>query len=259
VQVGRPDEEEEEAAMAIIALVTLRGVTQDQYDALRAATGWLEHAPDGGLAHLTWWEGDDCHSLGAWESEAAFTEFTERRLGPGMAAAGLDVVPEVTLRAAHEVFTPQAEAVAPTVPAGSEQDDVAVLRRGYAAFAALDMPSVLGLFDPEITWETSDSVPLGGRFVGPEQVAGFLARLPENYAEFHTEPEQFIGSGGTVAVVGRHRGRSAAGTAFDVPWVHVWTLRQGRVTSFTEHTDTAKLNTALGTAALGTAAPAAHA
>ena len=79
--------------MAVIAEVTLRGITREQYDAVRKETGWLERTPDGGLAHLTWWEGEDCHNLDGWESEAAFDAFGEQRLGPAMAALGLDVAP----------------------------------------------------------------------------------------------------------------------------------------------------------------------
>ena len=39
--------------MAVIAHVILRGVTPQQYDAVRAKADWLEQAPDGGIAHLT--------------------------------------------------------------------------------------------------------------------------------------------------------------------------------------------------------------
>ena len=35
--------------MTVIAHVILRGVTPDQYDAVRAKAGWLEQAPDGGI------------------------------------------------------------------------------------------------------------------------------------------------------------------------------------------------------------------
>ena len=66
--------------MAVIAHVILRGVTPGQYDAVRAKTGWLEQTPDGGIAHLTWWDGADCHNVDAWDSEAAFATFGEQRL-----------------------------------------------------------------------------------------------------------------------------------------------------------------------------------
>ncbi len=100
--------------MALAVHVTLRGVTRDQYDAVRTHAGWLEQPPAGGLSHLTWWEGDDCHNIDAWESEAAFNAFGEQRLGPAMAAARIGVQPEVTMHPAHEVLTPRSTIVAPT-------------------------------------------------------------------------------------------------------------------------------------------------
>ena len=93
--------------MAVIAHVVLAGVTQEQYDQVRAACGWLDKVPEGGIAHLAWWEGADNHNIDAWESEEAFARFGEERLGPAMAQAGVDVEPQVTFHPAHEVFLPQ--------------------------------------------------------------------------------------------------------------------------------------------------------
>lgn len=92
--------------MAVVAHVLLRGVSPEQYDAVRAEVGWLEDAPEGGLSHVAWWEGDDNHNIDAWESEAAFQAFGENRLGPAMAKLGINVPPEVTFHPAHEVYTP---------------------------------------------------------------------------------------------------------------------------------------------------------
>jgi hypothetical protein len=95
--------------MAVIAHVVIRGVTKAQYDAVRAECGWLEKPPIGGLAHLTWWEGNDCHNMDAWENEQAFGAFGDNRLGPAMAKVGVNTQPEVTFHPAHEVFLPKAQ------------------------------------------------------------------------------------------------------------------------------------------------------
>ncbi len=94
--------------MAIIVHIVYPGMTADQYDSVRAETGWLEEAPTGGLSHVTWWEGDNCHIIDAWESEEAVNAFVENRLGPSMAAVGVDIQPELTFHPAHEVYTPVA-------------------------------------------------------------------------------------------------------------------------------------------------------
>lgn len=232
--------------MALAVHVTLRGVTKEQYDAVRAHAGWLEQPPAGGLLHLTWWEGEDCHNLDAWESEEAFGAFAQLRLGPAMLAAGVSVEPQITMQPAHEVLTPRPTIVAPTAaPSVTATDNVTVLRAAYEAFARGDVPSVLAMLDPAIDWYTPDSIPFGGRFSGREAVAGFFSALPQHFAELSVEPGTFVDHGDTVVAIGRNRGRSAGGVSFELPWVHVWTVINGQATTFTEHFDTTKMNAAL--------------
>ena len=242
--------------MAVMVHVTLRGVSKEQYDAVRQLAGWLEQPPAGGLSHLTWWEGDDCHNVDAWESEDAFAAFGQQRLGPAMTAAGVDAIPETTMHPAHEVLTPRSTIVAPTAaPTISLTNNVDIIRSGYAAFAAGDIPAVLNLFTPDIAWSTPDTVRFGGRYTGPAAVGEFFSKLPENFAELAVVPTTFVDRGDTVAVTGTHRGTSTAGIALEIPWAHIWTLTGGKVTSFTEHFDTVKLNAALGVPAQRAAEP----
>ncbi|MDQ1684752.1 MAG: uncharacterized protein QOC82_1489, partial [Frankiaceae bacterium] len=160
---------------------------------------------------------------------------------------GVSAEPEVTFHPAHEVFTPHAGVVAPTAtPTIGAVDNVALIRSGYEGFARGDIDAVLALFDPAIRWYTPDSIPFGGSYTGPAGVGEFFSKLPENYAELHVEPATLIDRGDTVVAIGRHQGRSAVGNEFEIPFVHVWTLSNGKATSFTEYFDTAKMNAALG-------------
>ena len=59
------------------------------------------------------------------------------------------------------------------------------------------------------------------------------------------EPARFIDAGDTVVATGRHRGRTLAGEAFDVPWVHRWTLHDGKTTELEEVFDSAPVVQAL--------------
>jgi len=93
--------------MAVIVHVVLPGVTKEQYDAIREEVGWLGIPPVGGLAHLTWWEGGDCHNMDAWEDEATFAAFGSDRLGPAMARLGIEVAVNPEFHVAHEVFLVQ--------------------------------------------------------------------------------------------------------------------------------------------------------
>ncbi len=52
--------------------------------------------------------------------------------------------------------------------------------------------------------------------------------------------------GATVVVLGRFLGRTLSGNALDLPFVDVFTVRDGKITSGTEHYDTAQMNALLG-------------
>jgi ketosteroid isomerase-like protein len=119
-----------------------------------------------------------------------------------------------------------------------------IIHAAYEAFGRQDIPAVLAAFDASITWYSPDSVPTGGAFKGHDEVVTFFTRLPEVYEVIEVRPERYINSGDTVVVLGRHVGRGRGGS-FDVPFVHVWTLDDGKATSFNEFFDTAKMNQAL--------------
>jgi hypothetical protein len=94
--------------MAVIAHVVLEGVTPAEYDKVRAEAGWLDENPTGGIAHLSWFDGNASHNVDAWESEEAFAAFAENRLGPALAKVGINAEPKAAFYPAHEVFLPNA-------------------------------------------------------------------------------------------------------------------------------------------------------
>jgi hypothetical protein len=228
--------------------VVIRGVTREQYDAVRDADGWLHNPPAGGISHLTWWDGNDCHNMDAWDSEANFQAFATTRLGPAMAKAGVDQEPEIMMHEAHEAFAPAARTVAPTASDSLDgAGNVDVLRDAYTAFARGDIDTVLAKFDENIRWDTPDSVAFGGVYQGRQGVGEFFSHLGENYAELHVEPETYVQDGERLVVLGRHHGRSASGNDFAAPFAHAWTMRNGKALTFNEYFDSAKINAALGT------------
>jgi hypothetical protein len=100
--------------MAVIVHVVLPGVTQEQYDAVRKEVGWLDTPPTGGLAHLTWWDGADCHNVDAWEDEASFGAFGQDRLGPALGKLGIETEVNAEFHPAHEVYTVKAVTITTT-------------------------------------------------------------------------------------------------------------------------------------------------
>ena len=100
--------------MAVVADFVLPGLSSEDYDKVREAVGWLTEPPTGGIAHVTWWEGGDCHNIDVWDDEAAMGTFIETRLAPAMGALGIQVEPRVIFHPAHEVFAPVAVKITAT-------------------------------------------------------------------------------------------------------------------------------------------------
>lgn len=125
--------------------------------------------------------------------------------------------------------------------------NVTALRAGYAAFASREVPVVLALLDPDVRWVETAGGPFAGTYAGPEDVAeGVFARVAADWAEFHVEPEEYIASGDSVAVLGTYRGTCrATGKAMTARFVHVYRFRDGRIVRYESVDDSAMLNSAL--------------
>lgn len=120
------------------------------------------------------------------------------------------------------------------------------IRAAYAAYDLNDRASILDLFDPEIEIRQTPLLPWGGRFRGLEEAAEFYRRLAQ-HVDSRVEPQQVFEAGDTVVVTGRVRGTArATGSEFDIPVVHLWTFRDGRVVGFQPHVDTPAMLQALG-------------
>jgi ketosteroid isomerase-like protein len=68
-----------------------------------------------------------------------------------------------------------------------------------------------------------------------------LGPLIEHIPNFEATPEEFITSDGTVAAVVRYTGSGkTTGKQLDLPVVHVWDVRDGKIARFRQFADTAK-------------------
>jgi ketosteroid isomerase-like protein len=112
----------------------------------------------------------------------------------------------------------------------------------YGAFARGDVPAVLGAFADDIEWFEAEGMPYGGLHRGPEAVAqNVFGPITEDIDSFALVLEEFLDSGETVAAVVRYTGTGkATGKALDVPAVHVWEVRDGKLARFRQFIDTVK-------------------
>ena len=104
------------------------------------------------------------------------------------------------------------------------------------------MPAVLAAFAEDIEWHEALGMPYGGVFRGADAVMqNVLGPIATDVEGFTVTPEEFVGSGDTVAAVVRYTGTGkVTGKTLDVPVVHVWDIRDGKLTRFRQFIDTVK-------------------
>ena len=127
-------------------------------------------------------------------------------------------------------------------------DGIAIVRRSYEAFARGDLDAVLADMADEIIWEQAQGLPHGGVYNGLAEVrrSVFDPLDRDWWAEFSAVPDEVLDAGSEVVVLGRYRGTAkGTGRRLDVPFVHVWTLRDGKAVRFRQFLDTAGWNAAL--------------
>ena len=131
------------------------------------------------------------------------------------------------------------------------EDNLDVVRRGYDAFGRGDIDALLELFDEQIQWVTPGPSELAtsGRRTGRQEVGQFFASVNELFDVQRFEPREYIAQGDRIVVLGEETARvRATGKTLDLDWVHVFTLRNGKVVAFQEFFDTAAVVAAMSAA-----------
>ena len=122
----------------------------------------------------------------------------------------------------------------------SAQENVQIVKDGYAAFGRRDIQGLLALFAEDIEWiSPGEGLPLAGTYRGRAGAANFFQKLSETVEFSAFEPREFMAEGDRVLVVGWDSGRvKATNKSFEGHWVMAFTVRNGKVTNFREYTDT---------------------
>jgi uncharacterized protein len=124
----------------------------------------------------------------------------------------------------------------------SEQDNVGIVQQAYRNYQDGNVQGVLNLCDENIDWElpAMEGIPFSGKRRGRDQVGQFFTQLADAQEVLQFEPREFIAQGNKVVAFG-HYAWSVRETDrnYESDWVHVFTVRDGKVAEFKEYTDTA--------------------
>jgi ketosteroid isomerase-like protein len=134
------------------------------------------------------------------------------------------------------------------VPKGFDQITEDVVRQSeetYRMFRDGD----LGFFDrldPDVEWWMPETVPHGGSHHGEAGVVDLLEGMGELFEDAYPDPEEFIPAGDRLVVLGTWRARArATGNQVEAPFAHLLFFRDGRLLSFRNYIDSARVVQAL--------------
>ena len=123
----------------------------------------------------------------------------------------------------------------------NEQGNTELIQQAYAAYGRGELDQVLACMEEQVEWELPDvpGLPFTGKRRGCEQVAEFFRLLGEMQTVREYTPKEFIAQGDKVVVLGHGAWTvKDTGMDFESDWVHVFTIRDGRIAAFREFLDT---------------------
>lgn len=132
----------------------------------------------------------------------------------------------------------------PTATSPATVSNAQMVRSLYDAFGRGDVPTVLAAFDPNIVWVEAENSTYADHnpYRGPQGVAqGVFTRIGQDWNNFRLNIDQVVDGGDDVVVLGRYTASNkGTGQPLNAQFAHVWKVRNGKIVSFQQYTDTAQ-------------------
>lgn len=123
-----------------------------------------------------------------------------------------------------------------------EQENAATVQQAYNNFKTGNIPGLIDQMSDNVTWELPDieGVPFAGKRTGRDAVKEFFSTLAQSQEALEFEPIESLAQGDKVVSLGHYKWRvKDTGREYASNFVHVFTVRNGKITGFREHFDTA--------------------
>jgi uncharacterized protein len=122
--------------------------------------------------------------------------------------------------------------------------NIAFVQSLYAAFGRGDIAAVIAGLAADVDWTVNGrrkDYPLLGSWRGQGEVQKFFQAVAEHEEAVDFSPREFFAADDRVCVLGHYAWNiRKTGRAVASDWVHVFTIRNGKVVKFREFNDTAQ-------------------
>jgi ketosteroid isomerase-like protein len=126
---------------------------------------------------------------------------------------------------------------------GAPMTNKEIIQGIYDSFASGDVAAVIAAFANDISWTEADGFPLAGTYIGPQAVVeNVFVRLGEFSDNWGVVVDRLVADGDTVVAIGKYTwNHKKSGKPCEARMAHVWTLADGKASSFLQHVDTARV------------------
>ena len=107
----------------------------------------------------------------------------------------------------------------------------------YEAFARGDVPAIVAIVEDGAEWVSTESLPQGGSFSGPDGAAQFFQGVAEAWEELNVEIDDLLDAGDHVVGLGRGKGKLRDGDSAGYGFTQVFTMNAGKIAGFREYAD----------------------
>jgi ketosteroid isomerase-like protein len=122
------------------------------------------------------------------------------------------------------------------------KQNTAIAQQAYENFKTGNIQALLDQLSDDVTWQLPEikGVPLAGKRTGRDDVRDFFATVARDQEVLEFEPLEAVAQGDKVVSLGHYKWRvKETGREFESDFVHVFTIRQGKIVAFREHFDSA--------------------
>lgn len=119
----------------------------------------------------------------------------------------------------------------------SDSPNTALVRRLYDSGMASEVTAEI--ISPDLVWDITPGFPHSGIYHGWESVSrDFFGNLMPDFKSFAGHGEEFFGTDdGHVVVLGHYHAVGKGGTEADARFIHLWTVRDGKLTHLRQAAD----------------------
>jgi ketosteroid isomerase-like protein len=124
----------------------------------------------------------------------------------------------------------------------NSQEIKQLVMEGYQRYQNKDIAGIVESCTDDVEWEgaRSEAIPFSGIYHGKQQTAQYFRLLDQAVEALQFEPQEFIAEGDKVVVRGQSKWAvKSNGQTYENPWVHIFTVRDGKVARFQQFNDSA--------------------